>query len=143
MDGPKSVTAYFQANMTTNKPTPEWWLAKYGITNDFEEAVTNDVDEDGVPTGEEYVMNTDPTNELSYLRLIAIGLEEAGETLTWPCATDRVYDVQYDLGDPSDGWIPLEGFTDIEPDSTQLVITNALDANALKLYRIRVRLPGK
>jgi hypothetical protein len=76
MDGPKSVTAYFQANMTTNKPTPEWWLAKYGITNDFEEAVTNDVDEDGVPTGDEYVMNTDPTNELSYLRLIAIGLEK-------------------------------------------------------------------
>ncbi len=27
MDGPKSVTAYFLANMTTNKPTPQRWLA--------------------------------------------------------------------------------------------------------------------
>ena len=127
--------------VTTNNPTPQWWLAQYGITNNFDEAVTNDADGDGVETGDEWAMNTDPTNGLSFLRLMGMNVAGAFGVLTWPCATNRLYDVQYDLGNPAEGWAPAPGLTNLAPPSGWLVVTNALDENALKLYRLKARLP--
>jgi N-acetylneuraminic acid mutarotase len=167
MTGPRSVMACFAANMTTNKPTPAWWLAQYGITNHIEEAVNEDPDHDGVPTGDEWVMNTDPTSASAFLRMSQYAMvygtncyelvltndvppydvttqlvcDVIGQLLTWPCATDRVYDVQYDVSVSSAGWLPLAGMTNLVPSSGSLVITNPLDANALKFYRLKVRLP--
>ncbi|MFH0880814.1 MAG: hypothetical protein V2A34_13950, partial [Lentisphaerota bacterium] len=145
MDGPKALTANFHEILTTNHPTPQWWLAQHGLVN-FEEEVELDADEDGVPTGDEWVMNTDPTNGASYLHWSA--LEGVGEpespltafVLSWPCATDRLYDVQYD---PSDllGWMPVDGMTNIAPNADWMVVTNALDGGAIKFYRLKVRLP--
>jgi len=94
-----------------------------------------------VPTGDEYVMNTDPTNGLSYRRVTEVRLRENGYTLTWPCATDRLYDVEYDLSTPSDGWAPMEGLTNLTPNIEWLIITNTLDDSAIKFYRLKVRLP--
>lgn len=143
MDGAKSVTANFATNWTTNKPTPEWWLAEHGITNQFEDAVMSDADGDGIPSGDEYVMNTDPTNGLSFLRVVDIGLGEGGETLRWPCATDRVYDVEFDTTFPLGGWVPVPGLTNLGCAEGWLILTNTLSPEALKMYRLRVRLPGE
>ena len=167
MDGAKSVTAWFTALWTTNRPTPHWWLAQFGITNDFEDAVNDDPDGDAIPTGDEFVMNTDPTNGLSFLHVARISevygtncydvvwtnsespFEEVTQTfcdvighlLSWPAATGRVYDVEFDTDYPWQNWAPVEGLTNLTTETGWISMTNVLDATALKLYRLRVHLP--
>ncbi|MEI7436388.1 MAG: leucine-rich repeat protein [bacterium] len=93
MDAPKSVTANFAANMTTNQPTPEWWLAQYGITNNFEQAVLDDPDHDGMVTSSEYLAGTDPTNRNSVLILSGVLPEFAGEgmVVSWQGVEGKFY----------------------------------------------------
>lgn len=66
MDSPKAIQADFAENLATNQ-TPEWWLAQFGWTNDFDAAATNDAEPDGFPTWQEYIADTDPTNSESVI----------------------------------------------------------------------------
>ncbi|HAL92077.1 MAG TPA: hypothetical protein DCM68_03530 [Verrucomicrobia bacterium] len=167
MDGPKSVAANFAENWTVNKPTPEWWLANFGITNDFETAVLDDPDGDGADTGDEFVMDTDPTQSNSVLRISHMGLaygtkyadvvwtndvepfeivtqriyEVVGHRIAWPCSTGRVYDVLFDTSMPPTEWLPMGGMTNLVPDSTTLAITNRLNEPGKRFYLLRARLP--
>ncbi len=167
MDAPKSVTALFEAIMTENRPTPLWWLAEHGITEDFEAAVLIDHDEDGIPTGDEWIMDTDPMNPDSFLRLTEFDplfgepcfehiwtnevppfeittqtvCSVVGHVVTWPVSTNRIYDLEFNVDFPGDTWVPVEGMTHIVPEMPWLTITNTLDADFFKLYRVRVQLP--
>ncbi len=69
---PWDVIAVFDENQTSNTHTPEWWLARYGWTNEFEAAALLDDDRDGVPASDEYVADTDPTDPESVLRMNGI-----------------------------------------------------------------------
>lgn len=42
--------------------TPLYWLGAYGFTNNFNQAETNDIDDDGRLTWQEYLDGTNPTN---------------------------------------------------------------------------------
>ncbi len=66
MDSPKAITAHFAENLAAYD-TPEWWLAQYGWTNDFDAAATNDAEPDGFFTWQEYIADTDPTSTNSVL----------------------------------------------------------------------------
>ncbi|GEM_PF-3633059 len=48
--------------LTALSNTPLWWLAQYGWTTDFDAAAAADPDSDGLPTWQEYVFSTCPTN---------------------------------------------------------------------------------
>ncbi len=63
-DQPYDITALFAALYATNG-TPQWWLAQYGFTNDFDNAALGDQDADGMLTWQEYVAMTVPTNGVS------------------------------------------------------------------------------
>ena len=41
MDSPKTIQANFTENLAANQ-TPEWWLAQFGWTNDFDAAALGD-----------------------------------------------------------------------------------------------------
>jgi hypothetical protein len=167
MDESKSVTAYFAALNTTNHPTPQWWLAQHGITNDFEEAVNEDADGDTVLNWMEFVMDTDPTDATSFLAVadmhMAYGTndmemvwtntvpphevytsrvrEVLGQLITWPVSTQRVYDVQSADGLSGEPWRGIPGLTNITPATPSLSITNPVTGEVLQHYRIEVRLP--
>ncbi len=66
MDSPKAIQANFAENLATNH-TPEWWLAQFGWTNDFDAAALDDAEPDGFPTWQEYIADTDPTNSESVI----------------------------------------------------------------------------
>ncbi|HEY5912741.1 MAG TPA: PQQ-binding-like beta-propeller repeat protein [Verrucomicrobiae bacterium] len=67
MNGPRQVTATFDANLVTNN-VPQWWLAYYGIPTTDAGALA-DNDGDGFANWKEYRAGTDPTNAASALRL--------------------------------------------------------------------------
>ena len=167
MDAAKSVTANFAALYTTNRPTPLWWLADHGIAGDFEAAVNGDPDEDGVSTGDEWVMDTDPTNGASFLAFDAVWplhgsncwdvvwtneeppydvvtnqeCEVIGHVYRWRTSTGRVYGVQGAAGMHAP-WLDLDGMTNLMPQGPELTVTNpATDPERMRHYRVRVRLP--
>lgn len=100
MDGPKAVQANFAALLATND-VPQWWLAQFGWTNDFDAAATNDAEPDGFPTWQEYVGDTDPTNAASFPRMEFITTWQTNPpSLSWPFSTGRLYVIQWcdDIG---------------------------------------------
>lgn len=95
MDAPKAVQANFAANLAASN-VPEWWLAQYGWTNDFDTAATNDAEPDGYVTWQEYVADTDPTNSDSYpLMAFVETYQTNAPLLTWPFSTGRLYQIQW------------------------------------------------
>ena len=163
MAGPRSIMASFVALWTTNNPTPQWWLAGFGLTNDFENVVNEDTDGDGYSNADEFIMDTDPTNASSYLAVRELGpaygtncwvevwtndvppyevvtnviCDVTGIILGWPVSTNRQYTVEASaLALPAD-WQIVPGLGSILPESGWLIITNEVDG-VQRIWRLRV-----
>jgi hypothetical protein len=139
MDADVALVAWFAELVTTNHPTPHWWLASYGYTNDFENAVTlagaNDM-----ALWESYQAGLDPTDPDSRLTLHG-DLDAAGTAmiLEWNAATGRVYTV-YSGADPADELTPIPEAIDMHWDIRSF--TNQLDAgDAVRVFGLGVRKP--
>ena len=95
MDAPKAVQANFAALLATND-VPQWWLAQFGWTNDFDAAALDDFEPDGFPAWQEYVADTDPTDDGSYPRMAFVATWQTNApVLTWPFSTGRLYAIQW------------------------------------------------
>lgn len=83
------------AEIVASNNVPQWWLAQYGWTGNFDEATTNDADKDGLTAWEEYLAGTDPTKASSILKVAAMAPAPAaaGIVLRWPGVTNRFYAV--------------------------------------------------
>lgn len=104
MDAPKSVQANFTALLAAYD-TPQWWLAQFGWTNDFDAAATNDVDLDGYFTWQEYISDTIPTNGASFFPpLQASGTVSSLQLEIDPTSTGRHYHVEVGSPITDPGW---------------------------------------
>jgi len=85
-----SIQAVFGERLTTNHPTPQWWLASYGYLN-FETAV-NQLGANGYPLWQSYLAGLNPNDPNSQLQL-SLRQSANGKTnvLNWNTATGRVY----------------------------------------------------
>jgi len=94
---PLVISAVFNPDLEEGG-TPDWWLASYGLTNDFVFQETNDFDGDGFTSGEEYITGTDPTNIYSLFQLtsLIITTNELNPytVLTWTYTNNRLYAVE-------------------------------------------------
>ena len=68
LNGDLTVQANFAEVFTTNHPTPHWWLAQYGYTNDLENTVTQ-IGANGFALWQSYIAGLDPNDPGSQLRL--------------------------------------------------------------------------
>ena len=167
MDASKSVSPFFVALYTTNHPTPQWWLAEHGITENFDGVVNDDPDGDDVPNWMEFIMDTDPTNAASVLAVSGmepaygtncwemvwtndappydvgtnIECEVIGQLITWPISTQRIYDVQSLNGLIGESWTGMPQMTNITPATPFITITNPINGDQIKFHRVTVRLP--
>jgi predicted outer membrane repeat protein len=136
MDQPKTVLAGFAASLTQNTQTPQWWLAQYGWSNNFENAATNDTDKDTVPAWQEYLADTIPTNGDSYLRITGMRPGAGRVDVQWLGGTSVV---QYlEQGGSVTGAVWLRVATNLPP--TAVAVTNGVmvDPAATQLfYRVR------
>ena len=134
-----AITAEFQEIFTTNHPTPYWWLAASGYTNDFESAVTN-TGLNGMLLWESYIAGLTPTNPASQLRL-SISQDEAAAmwSLNWQTAAGRLYTI-YSATNPAQPFTPLTGAADLPATVTNVI--QPLGTNSVPgFYRLGVRKP--
>jgi hypothetical protein len=139
MDADKFVTAEFAEILTTNHPTPHWWLAEHGYTSDFESAVEI-VGANGLPLWQSYVAGLNPANPASVLRLDQ-ALSPTGDEviLQWNPVAGRLYTIwaTQDLTEP---FTLLPGATDLPAEINSF--TDPRDTStALRYYRLEVRKP--
>lgn len=135
MSQPRAVVAAFAANVTSHG-TPEWWLADYGWTNQFEAASLADADDDGLPAWAEFIAGTSPVDASSALRasLTSAAGAGSGRVLRWPSAANRWYSV-HRADTPNGVFVRLtNGIPGIPPMNTFTDST----AGAAGFYRIGV-----
>jgi hypothetical protein len=133
-----TLQANFAEVLTTNYPTPHWWLAEYGHTNDQETAVTN-VGANGYALWQSYVAGLNPNDPDSQLRLnLEVSADATEQILRWSSVSGRVYSV-WSATNLLEGFAPLTGATNL-PWTTQR-ITNAADATPGAFYRLEVSKP--
>lgn len=125
----------FAENLTVHD-VPEWWLARYGLTNaDWETEALGDTDGDRFAAWQEYWADTDPTNAESALVIRQL---EGGATaqLAFPASTARVYTLHYATPGAADGdWAPLA--SGLRATNQWMTLTDTNGA-ALRMYRIEV-----
>ncbi len=133
------VEAIFAEVFTTNYPTPHWWLAACGFTNNFESAVTNR-GANGMALWQSYIAGLNPNNPADQLRLaLNHRANGAGDVLSWNTVTGRVYSLFWTTN-IGNGFTPLPGATNLS--WTTGTFTNTLNSAARALhYRIQVRKP--
>lgn len=91
VDSSKTLTAVFVDAVTETNSVPHRWLAEIypDWTNNFESAATNDWDNDGFTTAEEYLAGTCPTNANSFLHIASARI--VGDQLQMDWMHDQVY----------------------------------------------------
>ena len=134
-----TATAVFAEKVTTNHPTPYWWLASYGFTSNQENAVTN-VGANGFPLWQSYIAGLNPTNPASQLRFTSQSLLQGTNLLlTWNTVTGRVYTL-WTSTNLTNIFTPQSGAVNLP--ATIQSFTNPLAPNSSRqFYRLEVHLP--
>jgi hypothetical protein len=136
LNGDLTIQANFDEMFTTNFPTPLWWLASYGYTNDFETAVAQ-VGANDFALWQSYIAGLNPNDPSSQLRLNLDASVNASEwVLRWGTVSGRVYSVWCGTN-LLEGFVPLGGATNLP--WTVHSVTNAADvASPGAYYRLEV-----
>ncbi|HRR34078.1 MAG TPA: S8 family serine peptidase [Kiritimatiellia bacterium] len=135
VSAPRTVSAAFAPNLTPTHGVPEYWLAQYGWTGDFDAAAASDSDQDGMAAWAEWRAGTDPTNALSRLAVTALAPQQPGGwSLTWIGGQDRTQRVER-ADAPAGPWSAV--YTNLPPTA----VTNTLllpAAGPAGFYRLTV-----
>jgi hypothetical protein len=138
MNTNKTVQAVFAERFTTNHPTPLWWLATNGFTQNVE-TVVNSIGANGMPLWQSYIAGLNPNNTNSQLRLTVAAASSNRVVLHWNSVTGRVYTV-WSSGNASSGFSPIASAINLP--STITYFTNTLGASSgVTFYRLQVQKP--
>jgi hypothetical protein len=132
-----SLQAVFGEVFTTNYPTPLWWLAAYGYTQDVETAVTT-IGANGMPLWQTYIAGLNPTNPASRL-LLALDHFGADLVLNWNTVPGRVYTI-WEGTNLTTGFAPLMDASNLPP-SVQSLTNPPLHPSTTTFYRLQVQKP--
>lgn len=139
VDTNRAIQAEFAEILTTNHPTPLWWLAAAGSTNEFESAVTN-TGANGMALWESYVAGLDPADPDSRLTLRG-RLSDAGDgfVLEWSTVTGRVYTLLAGTN-LAEGLFPISAMLD-RPWDVSAYTNPVIGSRPAQFHQIRVRKP--
>lgn len=109
-----TLHATFAPQMVSNSPVPipKTWLASYGITNAMEEATLADLDGDSVPSWQEFLADTDPTDSQSVFHVASVDTDASNNMVLHfaPSSPARVYSLQQNGDLSHDPWVNTPGF---------------------------------
>lgn len=133
------VVAVFAELLTTNHPTPFWWLAEQGYTGDFESAV-DIVGANGLPLWQSYVAGLDPSDPASTLQLTGeLSSDGTAYLLHWATVPDRAYTILFSTN-VAGGFAPLPGASDL-PSTVQTFSDPVPPEGDGRFYCLQVRKP--
>lgn len=138
MNSNRTLQANFTAVTTTNHPTPYWWLAAHGYTQNQENAVL-ELGSNGMPLWQSYIAGLDPDDPESQLRLeVTPTLTPNTVALSWNSVTGRLYTV-WASSNPQEGFSPIPSAIDLPASVGGM--TNNIGSGDAQFYRLEVRLP--
>ena len=142
-----ALTAEFAEKLTASG-VPEVWLNRINPawTDHFDEHAQADLDGDGVPTGDEYVMGTDATNSQSLFRLDlgscngfpAVSFQTVADGGFYGRGGTRRYGLYQATDLLSGDWKGVEGFTNVLGTGQSVIYTNGTGDAARRFFRGRV-----
>lgn len=103
---------------------PNWWEIIFGLDRNWADDADLDPDEDGMTTRQEYFANTDPTNSMSVLTLLSLGITSSGTlSVAWKSRQDgfdtpRQYAIYRTARIPPDDWQSLASGLESQGDET-------------------------
>jgi hypothetical protein len=117
--------------------TPLWWLASFGLTNNYSQEEIADSDNDGASAWSEYRTHCDPTNSLSFpVNTDPISSSNGVFRLLFPTAAGRVYNLET-ATDPSSTWSPIPGYDNI-PGTGSPVLYLIASPTGRRYFRLNV-----
>ncbi len=130
--------------VATNPPplTPfeQWQFQYFGSTNSPAAAPDFDADGDGLSNTNEFLAGTDPTNNVSALRITAVAIEGTNVVVTWTTAPGKTNALQV----AADGGPYTNNFADVfVVTNTVSPVTNGVDVGGAsaapsRYYRVRL-----
>lgn len=115
---------------TQPQGTPNWWLDHHGVAENYDEG-------DSVPAWMEYVMDTDPNDVGSYLRIVAVSNSPAATDVTfWPASTRRYYSLNWRGDLTTGGWTNVAGQTALTGTGGEQTVRDTNTA-ARAFYRVK------
>jgi hypothetical protein len=136
LDQPLQLVGLCEALLAAQS-TPYWWMAHYGVTNNFNTAETNDLDHDGMLTWQEYAADTDPTNAASRLAVTGVRFVGGMVQVDWQggVGVRQYLQIRQRLDGTNEQWVSI--FTNLPPTSTTTNIIDAGATNSMLFYRIK------
>lgn len=120
-------------NSQTAQGTPIWWLNSHGLGESDD---GQDTDSDGILTWQEWVSDTDPTNDASALKITGIEPGGAGAKVYWQGGVQatQVLERRTNLVSGAD-WIPV--FTNLPPTPVTNDFTDPGATGSAGFYRFK------
>ena len=144
-----ALDASFAPDLATNQ-TPVWWLVQShsAWTNDFDTHAVGDHDQDGMPTWQEWIAGTDPTNPASAFGLTitmagGTGVYVSVETIAAGPEYDgrsRYYTLESASNLTPGVWISPPGWSNLLGVGQMLIWTNETDSSAPAFFRAGTRI---
>lgn len=121
-----------------NDLMPDFWEIQFGLNSTNASDAAGFADSDSFTNLEEYIADTDPTSELSYLKVDVIS--GPPPTFGFQSSTGRLYTIESSVDLPAETWTPVPGLSNFFGIGGADLRTNSSPATHLQ-YRLNVQLP--
>jgi hypothetical protein len=121
---------------TQPKGTPNWWLARHGVTEEYDAG-------DGVPASAKYLMDVNPNVASNYLRIDSVEIEDGEVAVSFSPASPRRHYMllsRSDLTGANTDWLNMPQSKYGAPDQDGLDILIDQTAESINFYGIAVAL---
>jgi len=116
--------------------TPYSWLAQHGLTN-FNVDAMADADRDELPTWQEYLSGTNPTNSNSVFKITGRSVNAQGTVIRWSSASNRFYNLSRTTN-LLQSFAAVAGATNLPATPPENVYTNPAPTAGPAFYKISV-----
>jgi len=130
-----TIDVSFDENLAIHD-VPEWWLARFGWTSNFNAAAMADLDGDGVPAWAEYSAGTIPTNSESVFKATHVeALNSNAFIIRWASVSNKYYALMR-ATNLIDGFLPLA--SNIPATPVENTYTDTVNGSEMRFYRIQL-----